>query len=103
MINKELAIACERYGVKQNIKSHSFRIGRITSLLRIANLHQVGEIIGHSDIRSTLQYQRNFLDQEETENILKKAEASMKTQYHPYSLNITPMHIKSLAPKKTKL
>jgi putative transposase len=103
MINKELAIACERYGIKQNIKSHSFRIGRITSLLRIAKLHQVGEIIGHSDIRSTLQYQRNFLDQEETENILKKAEASMKTQYHPYSLNITPMHIKSLAPKKTKL
>ena len=73
-VNEELKIACEHYDIKQNIKSHSFRIGRITSLLRKTEIQKVALIIGHEDIRSTLRYQRNFLDKEEITNILEEAE-----------------------------
>jgi integrase len=74
MVNKELKIACEHYGIEQNIKSHSFRIGRITSLLKRTDIQKVALIIGHADIKNTLQYQRTFLDKNEIVAILKMAE-----------------------------
>ena len=47
-INKKLLDAAHHFGL--NIKSHSFRVNFVTSLLKVAPLQQVSEIVGHRDV-----------------------------------------------------
>ena len=70
-INKKLLGAANHY--KLNIKSHSFGVNRITSLLRLALVQKVGFIMGHIDIRSTMAYNRYDLKPEETLHLLEMA------------------------------
>lgn len=46
------------YGKQDNIKSHSCRINYTTMLLKQLPLHQVCDIIGHKDVRTTQIYNR---------------------------------------------
>lgn len=48
----------------------------ITNLLKVASVHKVAEIIGHDDIRSTMQYQRYALSKDEIKNLLKEMESN---------------------------
>ena len=74
MINRDLKSTCKLAKLPFNIKSHSFRINLITSLLKVTSVHKVAEIIGHDDIRSTMKYQRYALSKDEIKNLLAKIE-----------------------------
>ena len=58
MVNKDLKHTSDKYGVPYNIKSHSFRVNIITNLLKVTTVQNAANIIGHSDIRSTMTYNR---------------------------------------------
>lgn len=55
-INAQLQPAVQRFGL--NIKSHSFRVGYITNLLKRAPVQHASVIVGHKDLRSTMKYNR---------------------------------------------
>jgi len=74
MINADLKSTCEFAQLPFNIKSHSFRINLITNLLKVTSVHKVAEIIGHEDIRSTMQYQKYSLSKDEIKNLLSQME-----------------------------
>lgn len=59
MINQNLKTYCSLF--KAQLKTHSFRIGLITSLFR-AQIHPtvIQDIIGHSCFNTTLSYNRNI-------------------------------------------
>ena len=61
-LNNRIKVAADHFHL--NISSHSFRAGYITRILRIASVHQVAQIVGHQDYRSTLSYNRYVPDQE---------------------------------------
>ena len=69
-INDDLKNTCELNNIPYNIKSHSFRINMISSLLKITTVQHTAEIIGHNDIRSTMMYKRYALSKEEIQNLL---------------------------------
>jgi integrase len=52
-----------------NLKSHSFRIGYITNLLKNNNAQVAKSIIGHSNIETTMRYDRNVLNSKDVKNI----------------------------------
>ena len=58
--------------IPYNIKSHSFRINMISNLLKITTVQHAAQIIGHSEIQSTMSYQRYALSKEEIQNLLDK-------------------------------
>jgi len=72
LVNRDLKYTREIANIPFNIKSHSFRINLISSLLKITSVQHVADIIGHDDIRSTLKYQRYALEKEEVQNLLDK-------------------------------
>lgn len=72
LVNRDLKYTCEIANLPFNIKSHSFRINLISSLLRITTVQNVADIVGHDDIRSTLKYKRYALEKEEIQNLLEK-------------------------------
>ena len=72
IVNQDLKNTCELNKLAYNIKSHSFRINMITNLLRVTTLHDTASIVGHQDIRSTLQYKRYSLSKAEIQNLLGK-------------------------------
>lgn len=72
LVNRDLKYTCEIANIPFNIKSHSFRINLISSLLRITTVQNVADIVGHDDIRSTLKYQRYALEKAEIQNLLAK-------------------------------
>lgn len=74
MINGDLKNTCDLAQLPFNIKSHSFRINLITNLLKVTSVHKVAEIIGHADVRSTMQYQRYALSKDEIKNLLAEME-----------------------------
>ena len=83
MINRYL----EPYAQKFNLKltSHSFRINFVTDLLRHeVPTHVAQELVGHSDIRSTLCYKRyTTTDEDKLKNLSKPhaaREAAKKIQ-----------------------
>ena len=72
LVNKDLKNTCHDKGVAYNIKSHSFRIYVISSLLKQTSVQNVADIIGHKDIRSTLKYARYALNKQEIKDLFDK-------------------------------
>ena len=72
MVNKDLKFTCKKFNIPFNIKSHSFRVNMITNLLKVTSVQKAANIIGHSDIRSTMSYNRYTLSKTEIQNILDK-------------------------------
>jgi site-specific recombinase XerD len=70
----ELEVACETANISYNIKSHSFRINMISSLLKNMSVQHAAQIIGHNDIKSTMSYQRYALSKEEIQKLLDSME-----------------------------
>ena len=77
MVNKDLKVTCDKFKIPFNIKSHSFRINMITNLLKVTSVHNTASIMGHSDIRSTMSYNRYSLPKSEIQNILEKINSKM--------------------------
>lgn len=71
-VNKDLKYTCQKFKIPFNIKSHSFRINMITNLLKITSVQNTADIIGHSDIRSTMSYNRYALTKNEIQELLDK-------------------------------
>ena len=70
VVNKDLKTTCTKFDIPFNIKSHSFRVNMITSLLKVTSVQNTASIIGHSDIRSTMSYNRYVLSKTEIQNFL---------------------------------
>ena len=74
-INNDLKNTCQGFGIPYNIKSHSFRINMISNLLKTTTVQHAAQIIGHSDIHSTMSYQRYALSKEEIQELLDSFES----------------------------
>ena len=72
MINRDLKHTSEKFQIPYNIKSHSFRVNIITNLLKVTSLQNTANIIGHSDIRSTMIYNRYALSKNQIQDLLDK-------------------------------
>ena len=72
VVNKDLKVTCTKFNIPFNIKSHSFRVNMITNLLKVTSVQNTANIIGHSDIRSTMSYNRYTLSKTEIQNLLNK-------------------------------
>lgn len=72
-INRRLKETAKAF--KLSLKSHSFRIDRVTSLLKIAPAQKVMKLIGHNDIRSTMAYSRYDLDKKEAKKLFNQADS----------------------------
>jgi len=70
MVNKDLKGTCKKFNISFNIKSHSFRINMITNLLKVTSVQSTADIIGHSDIKSTMSYNRYALSKAEIQGLL---------------------------------
>jgi len=70
IVNKDLKFTCTKFNIPFNIKSHSFRVNMITNLLKVTSVQNTANVIGHSDIRSTMSYNRYALSKTEIQNIL---------------------------------
>ena len=57
-----------------NIKSYSFRVNIITNLLKVTSVQNTANIIGHTDIRSTMTYNRYALSKNQIQDLLDKME-----------------------------
>jgi len=53
-----------------NIKSHSFRINYVTSILKKHPVNIAQSIIGHRSIDTTMRYDRNTLSSDKVKQIL---------------------------------
>ena len=71
MINRDLKHTSEKYQIPYNIKSHSFRVNMITNLLKVTSVQNTANIIGHSDIRSTMIYNRYVLSKNQIQDLLE--------------------------------
>jgi site-specific recombinase XerD len=74
LINDDLRTTCEIANIPFNIKSHSFRINMVSSLLKNTSVQNVAQIIGHNDIKSTMSYQRHALSKDEIQKLLENIE-----------------------------
>ena len=72
MVNKDLKHTCQKYSIPYNIKSHSFRVNMITNLLKVTSVQNTADIIGHTDIRSTMSYNRYTLTKSQIQELLNK-------------------------------
>ena len=70
LVNEDLRHTCQVCDIPYNIKSHSFRINMISSLLKTTTVQHAAQIIGHSDIKSTMSYERYALSKEEIQDLL---------------------------------
>ena len=61
VINRDLKYTLQKYDLSYNIKSDSFRVNIITNLLKVTSVQNTANIIGHTDIRSTMTYNRYAL------------------------------------------
>ena len=73
-INNDLKNTCQVFDIPYNIKSHSFRINMISNLLKTTTVQHAAQIIGHSDINSTMSYQRYALSKREIQDLLDSFE-----------------------------
>jgi integrase/recombinase XerD len=71
-INNDLKSTCELNNIPFNIKSHSFRINLVTALLKLTTVQNVASIIGHSDVKTTMKYNRYSLTKTEISDLLTK-------------------------------
>ena len=72
LVNKDLKTTCIKFNIPFNIKFHSFRVNMITNLLKLTSVQNTASIIGHSDIRSTMSYNRYTLSKTEIQNLLNE-------------------------------
>ena len=70
LINNDLKDTCNLNNIPFNVKSHSFRIHVIASLLKITSVQNAADIIGHNDIRSTLKYSRYSMSKRQIQELL---------------------------------
>lgn len=70
LINDDLKNTCKICEIPYSIKSHSFRINMISNLLKKTTVQHAAQIIGHSDIKSTMSYNRYALSKEEIQELL---------------------------------
>ena len=70
-LNRRLKPAVAHFGL--NLKSHSFRVGYITPLLKYAPVQQVAAIVGHSNINCTLNYNRYATEKKDIIELLERA------------------------------
>jgi integrase len=70
MVNNDLKETCTKFHIPFNIKSHSFQVNMITNVLKVTSVQNTADIIGHSDIRSTMQYSRYALSKTEIQDLL---------------------------------
>lgn len=70
MVNKNLKNTCKKFNIPFNIKSHSFRINMITTLLKMTSVQNTADIMGHSDVKSTMSYNRYALSKSEIQDLL---------------------------------
>ena len=73
-LNRNLQSAVKHFGL--NIKSHSFRVAYVTHLLKYAPVQHTAVIVGHSDIRSTIAYNRYVPDRKHVIELLEREEPS---------------------------
>lgn len=78
MVNKDLKHTSEKYQIPYNLKSHSFRVNMITNLLKVTSVQYTANIIGHSDIRSTMIYNRYSLSKNQIQDLLKEMENNIQ-------------------------
>ena len=71
-INNVLIRASEKF--QKHLRTHSFRASIITDYLKSTPIDVVKEVIGHKDIKTTLQYKRGQVSQHELKLIQKKYE-----------------------------
>lgn len=64
-INSRLNFYKHQFNQTDYLKSHSFRVNFVNSLLKTKRVHVVAEIVGHKDIRNTMKYYRNCLSDSE--------------------------------------
>lgn len=74
LINKDLKYTWEVNEIPYNLKSHSFRINVISSLLKKTTVQHAAQIIGHSSIQSTMSYQHYALTKKEIQNLFSSIE-----------------------------
>ena len=74
LINNDLKHTCQVCDIPYNIKSHSFRINMISNLLKKTTVQHAAQIIGHSDIKSTMSYSRYALSKKEIQELLNSFE-----------------------------
>jgi integrase len=72
IINQDLKHTCKVANIPYNIKSHSFRINMISNLLKNTTVQNAAQIIGHSDIQSTMMYKRYALSKNEIKALLNQ-------------------------------
>lgn len=63
-INNRLKTKTEAFGL--NIKSHSFRVNFVTSLLKHAPLQVVSNLVGQSNVTTTVRYDRYHPNKDKT-------------------------------------
>lgn len=73
-INRDLENTCKINAIPFNIKSHSFRINMISSLLKTTSVQNAAQLIGHKDIKSTMSYQKYALSKDEIQELLERVE-----------------------------
>lgn len=80
-INDDLRHTCQISNIPYNIKSHSFRINMVSSLLKVITVQDAAQIIGHKNITSTMAYSRYSLSKKEIQDILTKAQESVNKNF----------------------
>ena len=78
VINRDLKYTSQKYNIPYNIKSHSFRVNIITNLLKVTSVQNTANIIGHTDIRSTMTYNRYALSKNQIQDLLDKMDTKSK-------------------------
>ena len=77
-INEDLKNTCELNQIPFNIKSHSFRINMVSSLLKNTSVQKAAQVIGHKSINSTMAYQRYAMQKDEIRILLDKIEGNQQ-------------------------
>ena len=67
-----MKVFAKPYNIK--VSSHSFRIGFLRKSLEHTDPHNAQKLISHSDIRSTMRYNRYQLNPEEDTNLLDNSD-----------------------------
>jgi transposase InsO family protein len=73
LVNKDLLATSKTLNNPLNVKSHSFRVGLITALLKKTSLIKTAQIVGHKSVLSTEKYNRYTPEFEEIQQLLKDA------------------------------
>lgn len=71
-VNRDIKATCQLLNINLNIKSHSFRVGFITKLIKELDILQASQIVGHKSINSTIRYNRYVPNSQEIRTILNK-------------------------------